>query len=143
MKRLFVCFALLLGLAMPCAFADEKKAEAVVNKTGIPDVLIIPSAELSIDDLQKIVQTAVINRGWIPKITNKKTVNCTLDVRGKHKVVVDILLDPKKITIRYVSSENMKYDPVKKTIHRNYNNWVKNIQTDITKQIALKGMENK
>lgn len=139
MKRLILCLALIMGWMMPCV-VSAKDDEV---KSGIPDVLIIPSAELSYEDLQKIVQTAAISRGWIPSLTNKKTVNCKLDVRGKHKCEIDILLDPKKITIRYVSSENLKYDPVKKTIHRNYNNWVKRLQTDISKQIALKGMEKK
>ena len=139
MKRLILCLALIMGMMAPCA-VSAKDDEI---KSGIPDVQILPVAELSYEDLQKIVQTAAINRGWIPKVMDKKTVNCKLDVRGKHKCEVNILLDPKKITIRYVSSENLKYDPVKKTIHRNYHNWVKNLQTDISKQIALKGMAQK
>jgi hypothetical protein len=53
------------------------------------------------------------------------------NVRGKHEVELLVKYDNKKFTILYQSSENMKYDAEKGTIHSNYNSWVKNLENAI------------
>ena len=104
--------------------------------TGIPDIILVPVAEVSVEKQQKAVLAAAPVRQWIPQVTSDNCVRCDLTVRGKHRVIIDVLLDPKKITFRYVSSENMNYDPVKKKIHRKYEPWVNLLKAEINKQIG-------
>ena len=113
----------------------QETAAPVVN-TGIPDIILIPVATLPVEKLQKAVMLGAPVREWIPKVTSENCVRCDLTVRGKHRVIVDVILDPQKIIFRYVSSENMNYDPVKKKIHRKYEPWVNLLKAEVNKQIG-------
>ena len=75
-------------------------------------------------------------RGFVPQAIDDGTVRCTLDLRG-HQVVVDVVYAESSFSIRYVSSENMNYDPGTNTINPKYNQWVRNLQREIIGQ-ALK-----
>ena len=88
------------------------------------------------EKMQEAVKTAATAREWIPKITAPNCVRCDLSVRSKHRIVVDVLLAPDTITFRYVTSENMNYDPVKRTIHRKYEGWVRMLAMEINKEIV-------
>ena len=114
---------------------SAQEAAPTVN-TGIPDIILIPVATLPVEKLQKAVMLGAPVREWIPKVTSENCVRCDLTVRGKHRVIVDVILDPQKIIFRYVSSENMNYDPVKKKIHRKYEGWVNLLKAEVNKQIG-------
>ena len=114
---------------------SAQEAAPTVN-TGIPDIILIPMAELPVEKLQKAVMAAAPVRDWIPRVTSENCIRCDITVRGKHRVIIDVLLDPKQITFRYVSSENMNYDPVKKKIHRKYEPWVNLLKAEVNKQIG-------
>jgi len=49
----------------------------------------------------------------------------------KHLAVVDIYYNSRSYSIRYVNSRNLKYNAQKKTIHKNYNSWVQNLERAI------------
>jgi len=49
----------------------------------------------------------------------------------KHVAVVNIYYNSRSFSIHYVSSKNLKYDGQKKTIHKNYNSWVQNLEREI------------
>ncbi len=102
----------------------------------IPDIVITPAAQLPLHQMQKAVMDAATAREWIPKVTAPNCIRCDLSVRSKHRIVVDVLLSPDAITFRYVTSDNMNYDPVKRTIHRKYNDWVRILGMDINREIA-------
>ncbi|MBR5078973.1 MAG: hypothetical protein IKX30_09525 [Victivallales bacterium] len=106
------------------------------GETIIPDIVITPAAQLPLPKVQKAVMDAAMTRDWIPKITAPNIVRCDLSVRGKHRIVVDVLIAPDTITFRYVTSENMNYDPVKRTIHRKYEGWVRMLAMEINKEIV-------
>ena len=128
-----VCFCMLQSQNV---FAQE--AAPAVN-TGIPDIILIPVATLPVEKLQKAVMLGAPVRQWIPQVTSDNCVRCDLTVRGKHRVIVDVILDPQKIIFRYVSSENMNYDPAKpvnKRIHRKYEPWVNLLKAEVNKQIG-------
>lgn len=113
-----------------------EKAEKEVERI-IPDITITPLETLSINKLQKAVKAGALARGWTAKVQSEKKIRCSLAVR-KHRVVVDVLLDPEEITFRYVTSENLNYDPTnaKKKIHRKYEAWVNLLGKEINKEIA-------
>lgn len=106
------------------------------GETIIPDIVITPAAQLPLPKVQKAVMDAAMTRDWIPKITAPNIVRCDLSVRGKHRIVVDVLIAPDTITFRYVTSENMNYDPIKRTIHRKYEGWVRMLAMEINKEIV-------
>ena len=117
----------------PKQAAETEKAEK--PERIIPDITITPLETLSISKLQKAVKAGALARGWATKVQSEKTIRCNLSVR-KHRVVVDVILDPEEITFRYVTSENMNYDPVKRTIHRKYEGWVRMLAMEINKEIV-------
>lgn len=120
-------------------------AAAPVMTTGpatiIPDIVIVPASSVPLASMQKAVKEAAIRRDWIPKVLSDNTIRCDLSVRGKHRVIIDVILATDKIIFRYVSSENMNYDPVKKKIHRKYEGWVKILGQEINKSLVMMGAE--
>jgi len=48
-----------------------------------------------------------------------------------HLAVVRIRYSAYSYSISYVKSKNLKYDPVKKVIHTNYNGWIQNLDRAI------------
>ena len=86
--------------------------------------------------MKNIVMRAAHQKLWVPQAIDDGTVRCTLNLRA-HQVVVDVVYTESSFSIRYVSSENMKYDPASNTISPKYNQWVRNLRREIIGQ-ALK-----
>ena len=124
--------------AMPLS-AQEAPKPVIVTPANVPAPVIIPdiivptAANVPLPVLQKAVKEGAIKREWMPKALSENVIRCDLNIRGKHRVVVDAILASDKITFRYVSSENMNYDPVKRKIHRKYEPWVKILGQEINK----------
>ncbi|MBR5838935.1 MAG: hypothetical protein IKZ84_10360 [Victivallales bacterium] len=142
MKKHALLFAAVLAACLftSCKALEPRNANvpppAPVDGVIIPDIVITPAAQLPLPKVQKAVMDAAMTRDWIPKVTAPNVVRCDLSVRGKHRIVVDVLLAPDTITFRYVTSENMNYDPVKRTIHRKYEGWVRMLAMEINKEIV-------
>jgi len=49
----------------------------------------------------------------------------------KHMAVVNIYYNRYSYSIRYSYSKNLKYNAQKKTIHKHYNGWIKNLERAI------------
>ncbi len=81
-------------------------------------------------------------RDWTAEVVSPELVRCKINVRNKHKVVVDVPHTEKSFSIRYVSSENMNYDEGSKTIHRNYNRWVANLAKAIQEAAAVAAVQS-
>ncbi len=107
----------------------------------------------NLDDISKAVAVAAEEKKW--KISDAKLgeATATLVVRGKHQIVVKISYTEKMLSIKYVNSVNMNYDPshkeysrevnlngslgqpvsdaaptkVQEVIHPNYNVWVREL----------------
>lgn len=139
MKKHILLFAALLAaclLMIGCETMQPRNAAPVPGEAIIPDIVIMTSVPLSLPQMQKAVMDAAQTRDWIPRVTAPNCVRCDLSVRSKHRVVVDVLLAPNDITFRYVTSENMNYDPVKRTIHRKYEGWVRMLGMEINKELV-------
>ena len=136
-----VLCAVMMVLAMPSAhafkipfFGSDTKASAN-DGPAVDDIIFIPIRELPTSKMRDIVEKAALTRDWIPTIKGKNCVQCKLRAR-KHEVVVDVIIEEKRLVIRYVSSVNMDVDPVRKTIHRKYNGWIDNLTREIDKLAA-------
>lgn len=88
-------------------------------------------------DMQKIgdaIIKAGTGLGW------RMTQNDVGQIIGKlyvrtHRADVEIIYNHKNYSIIYKDSSNLKYNPEKSTIHRQYNNWIKNLDLAIQKEI--------
>jgi len=49
----------------------------------------------------------------------------------KHVAIVNIYYNSRSFSIRYINSKNLKYNAQKKTIHKNYNSWIQNLERAI------------
>ncbi|NCC04387.1 MAG: hypothetical protein EOM37_10170 [Proteobacteria bacterium] len=89
-------------------------------------------------NMQKIgdaIIKAGTNLGW--KMSQKEAgqIIGKLYVRT-HRAEVKIIYNHKNYNILYDNSSNLKYNPEKSTIHRQYNNWVKNLDVAIQREIV-------
>lgn len=131
-KKIGSTSLILAGLLLVPASQSWAKAQAVYN----PDPITVPCA-LSAEKVRAAVRTGVLGRGWIPTDKGAGVVEARLDKR-KHVAVVHIKHSPKTVGILYHSSENLDYsgEGAGATIHHNYNNWIKNIEKDITLNLS-------
>lgn len=54
---------------------------------------------------------------------------------GKHLIAVEIAYGDGTVQIEYYSSDNMDYDPIEETIHKNYNAWVEGLARTIDREL--------
>ena len=89
-------------------------------------------------DMQKIgdaIIKAGTSLGWKMSQKEPGQIIGKLYVRT-HRAEVKIIYNHKNYNILYENSSNLKYNPEKSTIHRQYNNWVKNLELAIQREIV-------
>ncbi|GEM_PF-326730 len=131
MKR--INWVVLIGVIIGSFLSVVPFANAAPKPIYEPDPIPIPRA-VSTDNARSIVRTALLGRGWIVTNEGPGHMEARLNIRD-HVAIVTIRLDD-NVTIRYKSSENLDYSATNAEIHGNYNNWIQNIEKDIT--VALK-----
>lgn len=97
------------------------------------------SVSISIDkkeQVRKSIKTAGASLGWVIKDIDDNTLEATLILR-KHVAIVTIPYSEKEYSLLYKSSENLRYDAEKKTIHKNYNSWITNLDRQIQVQLSV------
>lgn len=65
----------------------------------------------------------------------------TLHLR-EHEAVVDIIYDTQSYSILYKSSQNLQYNETNRTIHKNYNSWIRNLNVSIQRELGGAGKRN-
>jgi len=97
----------------------------VSNVVAAPVTTIQPA---TMQTVEAAIPKAGNGLGWtmVPRSPGK--VEGVLALRT-HKAVVDIDYDTKMYSIKYKDSVNLDYDG--KTIHKNYNGWVENLDRAI------------
>ena len=113
--------AVMLGActSQPIYSVPEQPISTNIKNAGLKDV------RLAID-------RGAARMGWIVKEQGPNSVLATLDLRTHH-AVVEITYNTKSYSIAYKESNNLNYDG--KSIHRNYNGWVHNLQNSINAQL--------
>ncbi|MCW8344844.1 hypothetical protein MD535_02235 [Vibrio sp. ZSDZ65] len=89
--------------------------------------------DLTAEQVKSVITKAAENRGWVVSETKAGELNATILVRS-HEAIIDIPYTKKYYSITYVDSKNLK--AADGEIHRNYNRWINNLNTDIRKQLA-------
>jgi hypothetical protein len=89
----------------------------------------------TLENLEKGIIRAGAQLGWKIAPQGPGKAEGVLVLR-RHTAVVDITYDTKAFSIIYKSSINLDYKPENKTIHSNYNGWIKNLEKAINVQAA-------
>ncbi|MGP9803099.1 hypothetical protein [Rheinheimera sp. NSM] len=122
MKFLHYVLALILLVSVPAVTAAP-----IENITDAPI-----GHELNIEQIKKAVLLAGSGRGWQMKETTDGQIEAVLNIR-KHQAIVRIDYNLHSYSITYVDSTNLKAKNGQ--IHKNYNNWVNNLNNDIKKYL--------
>ena len=86
----------------------------------------------SLKDVRLAVSRGAAHLGWVVKDAGPNSILATLDLRTHH-AVVQIDYSTKNYSIAYKESNNLNYDG--KSIHRNYNGWIHNLQNSINVEL--------
>ena len=134
MNRAIFATCLVMGLfaASPAAWAGRDAP--IQNLVDVP-VMWMPGVEPSADKLARAVVAVCARLGWVCQIVSPGEIHGRLNLRS-HEANVRIPYAADKYSILYESSDNLRYDAEKNTIHRNYNNWVLNLQRQINAEVA-------
>ncbi|RJX30786.1 MAG: hypothetical protein C4516_08510 [Oxalobacter sp.] len=111
----------------------------VVNHDNIP-LTTAGKKTLSTTDIQNLIIEAgrSMRRPWSIESQSPGKLLATLNVRGKHTVMVDITYSTTHYSIQYKDSVNMSHAVCEgyAFIHPNYNQWVKQLKESIDNKLA-------
>lgn len=87
----------------------------------------------SAQKIQNAIKKAFVGRGWRLREKESDHILARLELRG-HRADVKATWGDGVIHLTYVDSENLKFEEKngEKRIHRNYNNWIINLERDIS-----------
>ena len=126
----FKCFALLgLFLSLLVAPTSTLARTDILNIENSP---ITSTQPLSLLDVERAIIEGSRVRGWQPRVIEPGHIEAVLYIRS-HTAKVDIHFDTKAYSITYKDSFNLDYKNGR--IHRNYNKWVRNLNSDIQSKI--------
>jgi len=126
---------LLLSAALLVAGPAQAGRDAPLQNVTDEPVGWMPGVEQTEDKVAKAIIKACASLGWVCTISAPGEIKGRLNLRS-HQADVRIPYSRDKYSIIYVSSENLRYDAEDNTIHRNYNNWVLNLQRRISAELA-------
>lgn len=136
MKSLLSALALVLSLAV----SSPVWARASVPIENLPNNLAVAASGkvLTLDEVKRTIQMAAMLKNWSLEDKGPGAMVATLNVRGKHTIVVDVSYTASSYSFTYNNSAvNMNYtqDGGQGVIHPNYNKWVQDLRKAI--QIEL------
>ncbi|MBP6515086.1 MAG: hypothetical protein KA224_07885 [Steroidobacteraceae bacterium] len=102
-----------------------------------PAPIAVP-AGMAAPAVSKVIRAALAGRGWVVDSEAPGRIEATLNIRV-HTVTLEIAYDTQAVNIRYLRSTNLDEETKdgQKFIHRNYFNWLKNVQNDIARELQL------
>jgi len=123
---------MLLGVLL-CLLVISTSANAkrplILNIENSP---INSTQELTVDDVERAIIEGARVRGWQPRVVEPGHIEAVLYIRS-HVAKVDIYFGTTSYSINYKDSVNLDYKDGR--IHRNYNKWVQNLNSDIQSKI--------
>lgn len=116
--------------------ACDTRLQPVYNAEAV--AIPVKLQEGPIGNIEAIIKTAAINRGWSVSDAGPGVIKATLKTRT-HVAVVDIHYTKQTYSINYVSSVDLLYNGER--IHRNYNKWVRTLENDINKGLHVAALK--
>lgn len=157
--KVFLLMVLILSIS---SAAHAGRTAPLINYENVA-IVGQPDKILSLEDVSHAVAVAAVAKNWTLSDVSPGQATATLVVRNKHTMIVKITYTEKTLSIKYMDSINMNYDPahkeyapttsnlnalgqpvsdsapakVQEVIHPNYNVWVgqllKAIQVELTR----------
>lgn len=127
LRRLAVPFLLMLSLSAPA-----RAAEDIVDP-----VVVDIAARARADDIGRAVKAALHGRGWDVTKDMPGHVEARLEKPDSYYVAIDLDYTATRVKIRYIDSEGLGYDEEDRSIHGNYNKWLRILSKDILKFVDL------
>ena len=121
------------GLILLLVFGSASFAFAGrVQEIYQPTIHVDARANVSQLDVEKAIKKALVGRGWKVQDTLPGVIKAKWFIR-KHTAEIKIVFSKSDIRFEYVDSTNLRYKEKKgvKMIHRNFNNWIHNLERDI------------
>ena len=94
--------------------------------------------ELTLEQVQKAIIDAGIKQTWIMTPVKPGEILGEFNVQS-HQIHVTIPYSTKNYSILYKDSSNLRYDPVKRTIHVNYQKWIERLDNEIKARLSGAG----
>ena len=94
--------------------------------------------ELTLEQVQKAIVDAGIKQTWIMTPVRLGEMLGEYNVQS-HQIHVTIPYTTKNYSILYKDSSNLRYDPVKRTIHVNYQRWIERLDNEIKARLSAAG----
>lgn len=109
-----------------------------IKETAIP---ISTDRSLSLNEVTRAITAAAAKHGWEMRVEKPGLIVATLHLR-EHEAVVNIPYDTSSYSIVYISSQNLQHDEKNRTIHKNYNSWIRNLNVSIQRELGGAGKPN-
>ena len=103
---------------------------------NIQSAAIPPNPSATMENIGKAILRAGQTLGWQITPMGAGKAEGVLVLR-RHRAVVDITYDTTSFSINYRDSVNLDYDAQDKTIHSNYNGWIRNLEKAIRAQVSV------
>lgn len=102
-----------------------------------PDPIHVP-AGLTDAQVAKAISSALIGRGWSVTAEKAGETDASLHLR-EHVARIAITYDASAVQVKYVDSENLKYEMKdgKPYIHKNYLGWIEYLVQDLNRSLQL------
>jgi len=102
----------------------------------VKDAPIEAAKPLTLDQVQKAIIDAGIKQTWIMTPVKSGEMLGEYNVQS-HQIHVLIPYTTKNYSILYKDSSNLRYDPVKRTIHVNYQKWIERLDNEIKARLKM------
>ena len=102
----------------------------------VKDAPIETAKPLTLDQVQKAIIDAGIKQTWIMTPVKPGEMLGEYNVQS-HQIHVLIPYTTKNYSILYKDSSNLRYDPVKRTIHVNYQKWIERLDNEIKTRLRM------
>lgn len=104
----------------------------------VKDAPIESAKPLTLDQVQKAIIDAGIKQTWIMTPIKPGEMLGEFNIQS-HQIHVTIPYTTKNYSILYKDSSNLRYDPVKRTIHVNYAKWIERLDNEIKTRLRMAG----
>ena len=129
--RIFILAALFLGVS-----ANAWAAKPIENIVDKPVPAKLDGSGRQVEEVRDAIVNGCRAKGWTPVMDGDSQIKCSITVRGKHFVEVNIPFTESQYSILYSDSRVMDYDAEKQRIHRNYNRWIILLSDTIQRQFT-------
>jgi hypothetical protein len=131
MKRVVFLILLIASIAFVRA-----EAARIVNLENLAIPERTDGTGFSLEEVRALIMNGCTRRDWKPDYEGSSVITCSILVRGRHFVKVEIPFSEVDYSIYYLDSDQMEYNPEKQSIHRKYNGWVNNLRLMIDQQFS-------